>query len=328
MSYPNQNQIDFCTPRSAEVDFYRLKAKFEGSAGNQKTSLGFEFDASARLPNGRKIKPGPTELPEEFDAEETKANGGKLVAMYLVHCCIYYKLNDSIIDDYLFDELASCLRENWHSVEHVHKHLIDYEMLLGGSSGYYIRFPSIVEGSAKTLLSQVKAGKGAGHTQPQTNPQTEENNMGGTMSQNKGKRGERAVIELLQPVLDELYGAINKSAPILQRNSLQSDQGGFDIAGLSWLAIEVKNCETFQLDKWWEEAKEQAAKQSKHFHVEATPVLMYKRNHVNFRVRMSGYIPCGERKVRTVVDIAVEPFLVWFRERVKQELALLGSVQQ
>lgn len=291
------------------------------------TKLGFTFDASARLPNGRK-PPRETELPEEFDAAQVQAESGKLVAMYLVHCCIYYKLNESIIDDFLFDELASCLRENWHNVEHVHKHLIDYEMLLNGSSGYYIKFPGIVEGSAKTLLSQHKAGKTAGHTKQEQQPSTPEEPMGGRMSQNKGKRGERAVIELLQPILDEMYGAIGKAAPILQRNTLQFDQGGFDICGLPWLAIEVKNAEQFHLDKWWEEAKEQAEKQSKHFHVEAVPVLMYKRNHVNFRIRMSGYIPCGEKKVRTVVDIAIDPFLVWFRERVRQELASLGSVQQ
>ncbi len=152
--------------------------------------------------------------------------------------------------------------------------------------------------------------------------------MGGNMSRNKGKRGERAVIDLLQPFVDEAYQAFGLEAPILQRNTLQSDRGGFDISGLDWLALEVKNCETFQLEKWWGEAKQQAAEQQLRFHKECEPVLMYKRNHVAFRVRMKGYVPCGERKIRTIVDIGIEAFTVWFKERLKQEIALLGAVTE
>jgi hypothetical protein len=311
------------------------------------------FDASVRLPNGRKPKHDyTTQLEEEFDAVEAQARAGVLVGMYLVHSYIYYKLNENIIDDHLYDELAATIGFYWDELDHRHKPVIDRGMLENGGSGFYIEYPTPVEGSAKLLLSQHKNGHAA---HPSTNElpisehpkataevvaklesqgvttfttQPQENDMGGRSSQQKGKRGERAVIELLQPILDRVYKTFGLESPMLQRNTLQFDAGGFDICGLDWLACEVKNCETFQLDKWWEEAKTQAETQKKRFHKECEPVLMYKRNNAKFRVRMKGYIPCGERKVRTVVDIGLDSFLVWFEERVKQELATLGHVAQ
>lgn len=137
------------------------------------------------------------------------------------------------------------------------------------------------------------------------------------MARNKGKRGERGVIDLLQPVIEEACRlcAVD-DVPLLQRNTLQSDRGGFDICGLEWLAPEVKNCETFQLDKWWQQACRQTKKGQ-------TTVLFYKRNHVPWRVRMPGVLYC-EAGPNTwhpcVMDVSMEDFLIYFKMRVIAEL--------
>src|SRR5438045_4158293 len=77
--------------------------------------------------------------------------------------------------------------------------------------------------------------------------------MGGLMSRNKGKRAERQVIDLLQPIVDHCYKEAGLKPLLLQRNTVQSDQGGFDIIGLEWLALEVKHQEILNVDAWWQQ---------------------------------------------------------------------------
>ena len=78
----------------------------------------------------------------------------------------------------------------------------------------------------------------------------------GSMARSKGQRGEREIVALLQAVVNEVYTAYNRKVistteselvqyrtlevPLLQRNTIQSDRGGYDIVGLDWLAPEVK----------------------------------------------------------------------------------------
>lgn len=141
--------------------------------------------------------------------------------------------------------------------------------------------------------------------------------MGGTMSRNKGKRGEREIVNMLQPIVDKVYQEFDREVPRLQRNTLQSDGGGFDIVGLEWLALEVKFQESFNLNAWWAQTSGQA-------NVTQTPVLIYRRSRVAWRVRMMGYLPAGERKVRTLVDIELDAWLVWFETQLRGTLANMG----
>lgn len=138
--------------------------------------------------------------------------------------------------------------------------------------------------------------------------------MGGKSGQDKGKRGEREVIALLQPVVNEVYEAHDMDAPRLQRNTLQSDKGGQDIVGLDWLAPEVKWCEQLQVYQWWQQTLRQAG-------AGKVPVLFYKRNKVDWKVRMYGRLgmPTCERLVPVTVDLL--DFLDWFRARLVQELS-------
>lgn len=82
--------------------------------------------------------------------------------------------------------------------------------------------------------------------------------MSGNMSRNKGQRGEREVVKLLQPIVDKVYGSLGLTPPVLERNLMQSHKGGFDIAGLHWMALEVKYQETLNVGMWWNQTLAQA----------------------------------------------------------------------
>lgn len=142
--------------------------------------------------------------------------------------------------------------------------------------------------------------------------------MSGTMSRNKGKRAEREVIAILQPIVNHVWLTHGLEPPLLQRNTLQSDQGGCDLAGLEWLSLEVKHCETFQLTQWWAQTVRQAKGRNGQ---KKTAVLFYRKNNVAWRVRMEGQ--AGDfRPWACVVDIAQEDFEYWFYNRL---MGLVGD---
>ena len=141
--------------------------------------------------------------------------------------------------------------------------------------------------------------------------------MGGSMSRNKGKRGEREVINaILQPVVNKVCAALSIEPPILQRNTLQSDCGGCDLVGLEWFAPEVKYQETSHLEQWWRQCVAQAKPHQ-------TPVLFHRCNHAKWRVRMFGHLLVNTetfRRVRCPVDIDLGAFVSYFEERLAYEL--------
>ena len=103
-------------------------------------------------------------------------------------------------------------------------------------------------------------------------------------SRSKGIRGERLVIDWLQPIVDATVAKLGATPVLLQRNTIQSDVGGVDIVGLDWLAPEVKNCAKdtpAMVEGWWAQAKGQAADGQ-------VPVLFYKTGRRPFRIRMEG----------------------------------------
>jgi len=141
--------------------------------------------------------------------------------------------------------------------------------------------------------------------------------MAKSFAQSKGARAERAAIDLLQPIVDKIYrhaGYKEELIPTLQRNTLQSDKGGFDVVGLNWLALEIKHQETLHLDHWWVQCIEQSKSIRE-------PVLMYKQNRVKWRVRMLGRLPIGDQFTQAVVDISLDHFLEYFESRVGYEVA-------
>lgn len=142
--------------------------------------------------------------------------------------------------------------------------------------------------------------------------------MAGLMSRNKGKRGEREVIKLLQPVVNEVYRSLGLEPPLLERNLMQSHKGGCDLTGLDWLALEVKYREQEQMASWWDQCKRQAKP-------DREPVLFYRKNHAKWKVRMFGYLVAGSQRVRCPVDITPEAFMAYLRLRLLKELTPLGD---
>lgn len=143
--------------------------------------------------------------------------------------------------------------------------------------------------------------------------------MGGKMSRNKGQRGERAVIKILQPVVDRVYLNHDIESPQLQRNLLQSDSGGFDIYGLDWAAIEVKWQENYAIPMWWRQTIEQCGE-------EQVPILFYRRSRVPWTVRMLADVSCGRLSEGVVVpvDMRVHEFLKYFEAELDAQLSSLG----
>lgn len=146
------------------------------------------------------------------------------------------------------------------------------------------------------------------------------------MARNKGKRGERAVIDWLQPIVDKLCLELGIRKVILQRNTVQSDQGGSDIIGLDWMSAEVKNCEAqgpAALASWWEQTEQQARDWPKANGALRVPVLFYTRNHNPIRVRTQGIIFAQDDKesfTYCMIDVSAESFEAYFWQRTKKEL--------
>lgn len=167
----------------------------------------------------------------------------------------------------------------------------------------------------------------------------------GSFAKQKGKRGEREAVKVLQPAIDEvwkwLYGKADYNPemdaaqtigmsmmkwdmrPQLFRNQNQSFEGGYDIDGLEWMALEIKRCETLNLNKWWEQTMRQEG-------AGQTGVLMYRQSRKPWRIQMMGRIVYDNQSmeyVNTRVDITLEDFLSWFKSRLLVEIQR-GVVRQ
>lgn len=148
--------------------------------------------------------------------------------------------------------------------------------------------------------------------------------MGGKMSRNKGARGERQVIQLLQPIVDNVWKQFPDlgDAPKLQRNSLQSDSGGFDIVGLTWLGLEVKFQENLSLGPWWKQTVDQCGENQ-------LPVLFYKKSRTQWKVMMRLYSDIGDgSKFFSKAIIDLESFLIFFEHRLQFELQRRLDIQR
>tara|TARA_R110002020_G_scaffold94585_5_gene227431 strand:- start:43 stop:447 length:405 start_codon:yes stop_codon:yes gene_type:complete len=88
----------------------------------------------------------------------------------------------------------------------------------------------------------------------------------GKMQRSKGAAGEREAAAILHQQFQDILP--NR----LHRNLDQTRDGGYDLKGLPFVALEVKRCETLALPKWWEQTLAQAKS------VDAVPVLMYRQS--------------------------------------------------
>lgn len=84
----------------------------------------------------------------------------------------------------------------------------------------------------------------------------------GKMQRSKGQVGEREVAKKFK---DDL-GVDAK------RNLQQTQNGGYDLAGIPFFAVEVKRHETLSIGTWWKQALKQGQV------MERMPLLIYRRN--------------------------------------------------
>ena len=162
--------------------------------------------------------------------------------------------------------------------------------------------------------------------------------MSGLMSRNKGKRAEREVVNLLQPIVNKVYAAAGKEAPSLERNLMQSHKGGHDIVGLEWMALEVKHQEALQVNAWWKQTEEQAKRivlvgelsaqptgQGGNPPRHPEPVLFFRKNNARWQVVVKVKLALGDgRHVSTHGTISLEAFLIWFEHKLGVVIAGQG----
>jgi hypothetical protein len=131
------------------------------------------------------------------------------------------------------------------------------------------------------------------------------------MARNKGQRGEREVLGMLQPIVDEECERAGVGRVELKRNLFQTLEGGCDIAGLDWMSLEVKRVENASgIGSWWAQTLRQAGT-GKDGRSERVPVLLHRQNNQPWKCRMR--VPIGGLGGPTV--------LVWFRYKVRCELS-------
>ena len=82
----------------------------------------------------------------------------RLVPIYLMSSYLYYEHDKNVLDDTQFDYLCKKLHDNWDSVEHMHKHLIDKDNLEAGS-GYGVAYTNMIMSSAMSWYEQEKGNQ-------------------------------------------------------------------------------------------------------------------------------------------------------------------------
>lgn len=142
----------------------------------------------------------------------------------------------------------------------------------------------------------------------------------GALSRNKGNEAERHVIKLLQPLIDDAYATMHREGyvvphvPQLQRNTLQSDKGGCDLAGLRWAAVEIKHHAVLALPAWWAQCVNQAKA------LQGEPILIYRRTGGPWHVRLMCQLIIGaEYSYPCYADVGWVEFAQWFKRRCMYE---------
>jgi hypothetical protein len=129
-------------------------------------------------------------------------------------------------------------------------------------------------------------------------------------ARNKGQRGEREVIGLLQAQVNAIRYRYGLQQLTLQRNTLQAHQGGTDIHGVPGFAFEVKFQENQNVPAWWRQTLAQAER------LGGVPVLFYRATRQPWTVMMRAYVntPKDRDQIEIDVTITFDDFMSWFRE--------------
>jgi hypothetical protein len=138
----------------------------------------------------------------------------------------------------------------------------------------------------------------------------------------KGANGERQLATQLNAIVNELlvkHGIPVPDKPVIQRNQNQTAVGGNDLSNVFGLGIEVKRQENLQIEQWWRQCTEAAARNNEF------PVLIYRQNNQAWRVVVMMWVQLpavGGRPTASSVraEMKWEAFLAWFRTWVDYKL--------
>jgi len=75
--------------------------------------------------------------------ELNNISNNRLVPIYLMSSYLYYECDKNVLTDSQFDYLCKKILDNWDSIDHMHKHLLDKETLKAGS-GYGIEYTNLI----------------------------------------------------------------------------------------------------------------------------------------------------------------------------------------
>jgi len=141
----------------------------------------------------------------------------------------------------------------------------------------------------------------------------------GLMALNKGKSAEREVVNILKPIIAEEYARAGLPPVDIKRNLSQTQNGGYDIEGIGWLALEVKRQESLNLNGWWKQAVEQTGENQ-------TTVLIYRQNNKPWSVQMMGAFGTDSFDIMARADISLNSFLHYFKYRIREQVeSLMGE---
>ena len=126
----------------------------------------------------------------------------------------------------------------------------------------------------------------------------------------KGASGERealsAIVMSMQEVERELGLAPNQAySGKAQRNLQQSIAGGHDLSGLPGLAVEVKRCETLQINTWWDQCISQAS-------ADQLPVLLFRQSRSAWRCLTFVQLNWNNTNQWVRAEISLQSFLDWY----------------
>lgn len=155
--------------------------------------------------------------------------------------------------------------------------------------------------------------------------------LSGRASKAKGYRGEVEVLQMLETIMREEYLKAGRGCP----PELSRSPSGRDIRGIPWIALEVKRREPSKnpdgtrkddwnpcvVNSWWEQTKTNtlAGQES---------VLIYRKNHSPWEVRMFGKLHTERAAIKAPVDISLLAFLTWFRIKLRETLTPAPSAQE
>lgn len=80
------------------------------------------------------------------------------VPWFLCTSVLYYRWNESVLSDEVFDWMAKGMLERWKAIKHPHKRFIKKADLMAGT-GYalpYAKLPPIVYGAAYQMLQETR----------------------------------------------------------------------------------------------------------------------------------------------------------------------------